>query len=300
MAVEQAEVEAQTPEVQESGAEQQETLGSILSDPEPSVDPDASTEAEEPPAPDPFDAIWSDPERRSLIRQRLLSEDEDIKAHLAKVENDARNAGAQAKESELRKQAGQRENVQRVAFAALKEAVEATGQAFDPDSFTPQQIAKLNRALAVPFEFNRSIEAEAIYQALDEWFAGKDVPAEARADAARIRNETGDRFAYLNRLAEGRDTAARNTMLGSLKLTDIPADAPLRKDIEAELRKRVAAERLAEEQGTSRNVQEGIANQPTPVRGTNAASVPYHQLTPEQRAAMSPEQRDAHVARYGG
>ena len=191
-------IDVETEEVQEPVADAPEVVeGSTTPDPETPAADDAPE-----PEPDPIEAIFSDPDKRAAIHQRYL-ESEEHKAILAKERADGENTGAQRKEAELRRQAGQGEHVARVTYETLRRWEEANGRTFDPGLLDQKALRAIQNAIATPTQFNRAVEAETIYAALDQWFAGEDLSPEIRQQAAELRNSSGDRFAYLNKLREG-------------------------------------------------------------------------------------------------
>jgi len=163
-------------------------------------------------------------------------------------------------------------------------------QGLDSGNLTPE---KFQQAAAWTVQAARRFASEEIGIKLPEVLMGNyKIPVEYRERAIEAREQdNGNLDRYAKILIEGAVAAER----GTTRLKDIPEGSPLHKDVQSEVARRFEAELKA--RGIEAQPRVGVPP-PTP-RGTPtgaAASVPYHLMTIEQRAAMSPAERDRVVA----
>lgn len=194
----------------------------------------------------------------------------DYETRVAEERRVAENAGAQRREAQLKHEAGQKDvtirNVQRWATETLGAPLEDTTQvAYLYDLAAANAARELATALPDAVLRNYAVAPESRNQALD----------------ARDR---GDWDGYLTTLVAGAVEATLESRMEAYRKEQEAANQRWRA---AELK----AMRL--EQAPKRD------GAPAMPRGTTPEPVPYYQMTPEQRAAMTPEERDRAVAAIG-
>ena len=239
---------------------------------QPDLTPDAPTDQV-------VDQTPEVPEPETL--EAFLARNEPARAQHDAELRDRENAGANRREGQLKRDAGRREvttrNVQRWATETLGQPVDDPAQlAYFYDLAQGHAASDIVEALPAALFRNYTVPVEVREQALDIREAGV-----VDADGVRHPNMDG----YLTTLIDG-----------AVSAKDAEREKAFNARVKAEVDRQVAAETKAL-RAERAPVREGA---PAIPRGTQAAPVPYWQMTREQREAMTPAERDAAVSATAG
>lgn len=220
----------------------------------------------------------------------LLERYPHIRETLEQHDRDRENAGAQRERVRITREEGSREN--------SRERTRRIFQDIDPEGLLDLEEAVRTRdgrvvqrvdAIYAAAEMNAAV---AVAQNLRDMLVGGDlpVPPEAFKQAEQIRDlppeEGGGHAGYTKALWN----ASVQAEVAKLRADD-------EKRIRAEVVKRTQDELKAADIESKPRREPPPA---TPAGGGVGTALPYHQLTREQRNAMSASERDAYVARHGG
>ncbi len=215
------------------------------------------------------------PESIDALLERYPSLREQHESKLKEREN----AGAQRREAQLKREAGATENTRRNVTRFLTDmGVDPTELLMLPDGRT--QLSRVDYLYSLAAA---NSAYELAQQVPDTILRNHPVPVEVREQAIEAR-ERGDWDGYVSTLLNG-----------AAEAKDVERQKTFDAKVTAEVNKRLAAEIKA------RELEKAPRRDPMPVMpaGTTSTAVPYHLLTREQRAAMSPAERDAAVASIG-
>lgn len=244
-----------------------------VSDPQPDA-ADAEGAAGSPGAPDEptdLDSLWA--------RYPTLRELNDTA--LSDRDRERENAGANRERARLQREAGKKDSTRQNVARFLAEQGVDVDDTQRLDYF--YDLAAANSAMEL---------ATAIPEAI---LRNYTLPPAVREQAIAAR-ENGDWDGYVTQYVTGAVDAGITQKVGTLSLKDIPADSALRKEIDAENQVWRAAELRALRASAAPRSPGGL---PVP-QGNAGGPTPYSQMTSEQRAALSPSERDAAVAAMVG
>ena len=250
---------------------------------EPEAEPGATADASSEPAEvagEPGDA--QDPS----TLDELIGRHEWLRDALSARDRERENAGGQRREAQLKREAGSREQTRQGTAAWMR------AQGIDPDEAIQLDNGQSWRRAEFMYDLARANTATEIVRDLPQHLLDKyTIPPEVREEAARVfdtpidADGTRDHLGYLQTL-----------LSGALDAQDKARESKLRKELEQEYKRKfddevkaLRAEQTPQPAGAP-NVPRGSA--------PDVLKIPYHELTSQQRAAMSPTERDAAIAAY--
>ena len=218
-----------------------------------------TTEPSDAVEPADLDALWT---RYPALR-------EQFEATQAEKFRERELAGANRERARLQREAGKKDSTRQNVSRVLTELGYDVSDTARLDYF--YELAAANSAYEL---------AQAVPEAV---LRGYTVPVAVREQALEAR-ERGDWDGYVGAL-----------LTGAVEAQDAAREAEFESKVTAEVNRRLAAEIKA------RNLESAPRRErmPAPPAAAASSSVPYHLMTPEQRGAMSPAERDAAVAGYG-
>ena len=222
---------------------------------------------------------WAD--RLAEVEESELIEHPTIKSLLARKEESLR----QRIERDQQLKAGSDQQVQGTVTRLM--------QMLDAGEITSQQFQQTTAQVIAASHYYASVE---IGRKLpDVLMANYKIPVEYRERALEAREQDkGNLDRYASILIDG----AAVFTASNFDVDDVPKDSKLWKSIE----KHNVKWREAESKAQSVSARSKLETPPSTTRGMTPGGkevVPYHMMTPEQRAAMSPAERDRAVAALG-
>lgn len=272
--VEQDAVTEETPQVEEAAPDTENVLTDVSDDadtPEPESMPDTPVETIDEPDPLPL------PDLSAVDLDTLRSERPDLVEVLA-------NAERQRTEAQMRKEAGNRENIRAVAEAQMRKLGVDPATVEDPSAW--HLMAQTNQA----YEHDQVMRAIA-QNVADSYGLNPEIRAGFEQTIETLNGQGLTDYAgkLFGEAVEGRAAAK----VSEVRLADIPDGSQLRKDLDAEIAKVRAAERKAAQLAANPPKEPAPSTSGTPLSDNAGGTDPLLiKLEQQGQSALTPAERD--------